>query len=178
MSCQLCYRTREGQAVYSAPVFGGDCSLKLDLEPANNVVFAVICNTDYIYTGEETRKAHFDYRLQLVEGVIGTADIHKRFYDWTKTISSPLDIEPVSSGHEIVIYPNPVNEGSVINISFINHVAEPIEVRIMNLSGQLLWAEKVTGNTSISAAHMPGPGIYFASFQTQEGISIHKIIVR
>ncbi|HSO78410.1 MAG TPA: hypothetical protein VLQ76_07570, partial [Bacteroidales bacterium] len=45
MSCQLCYRTVTGETVYSNPVFGGDCSLKLVQRPANNVVFAVICNT-------------------------------------------------------------------------------------------------------------------------------------
>jgi len=177
MSCQLCYRTRDGQTVYSAPVYGGDCSLRLDLEPANNVVFAVISNTDYIYNGEDTRKSHFDYRLQLVEGVVGTADIHKRFYDWTKTISSPLDIEPVSSGPEIVIYPNPVDKGSVLNISFDDPVTEPVEVRIMNISGQLVWAGKVAGDLSINAGKLPGPGIYFLSCQTSKGVSISKIVI-
>jgi len=178
MTCQLCYRTREGQTVYSAPVYGGECSLKLDLQPANNVVFAVISNTDYIYNGEETRKAHFDYRLQLVEGVVGTADIHKRFYDWTKTIQDPLDIEPVYSGPEIVIYPNPVDNESLINISFQYPVTTPVEVKIMNMSGQAVWTGKVTGDSSISAGLLPGPGIYLGAFQTSKGVTIRKIIVR
>lgn len=81
MNCQLCYRAVDGTPVYSQPVSGGDCSLRLDKTPANGVVIAVISNTDYIYGGESTRKAHFDYRLRLGAGVTGTADIHSRWYD-------------------------------------------------------------------------------------------------
>jgi hypothetical protein len=43
---------------------------------------AVITNTDYIYSGESTRTAHFDYRLQLVTGVTGTASVNTRWYKW------------------------------------------------------------------------------------------------
>lgn len=177
MTCQLCYRTRNGQTVYSVPVYGGECSLNLDLEPANDVVFAVISNTDYIYHGEETRKAHYDYRLKLVEGVVGPADIHKRFYDWTKTISSPLDIEPVYSGPELLIYPNPVDKESVINISFMDSFTKAVDVKIMNMSGQPVWTGRITGDTSISTGILPGPGIYFASFKTSKGTTIRKIVV-
>jgi len=88
MTCQLCYRSADGRAVYGTPVFGGDCSLRLDRAPANGVVFAVICNTDYIYEGDETRQAHSDYRLKIVEGVTGAADINQKWYDWTLNLSS------------------------------------------------------------------------------------------
>lgn len=81
MTCQLAYRATDGSCVYSQPVSNGDCILRLDKPPANNVVIAVITNTDYIYHGEATRKAHYDYRLQLGEGVTGTADIYTRWYD-------------------------------------------------------------------------------------------------
>ncbi|MBN1759134.1 MAG: hypothetical protein JW863_12490 [Chitinispirillaceae bacterium] len=81
MSCQLCYRANDGTPVYSTPVTGGECSLRLDKTPGKGVVIAVICNTDYKYLGEETRKAHFDYRLKLVSGVTAAADIYTKWYD-------------------------------------------------------------------------------------------------
>jgi hypothetical protein len=80
MTCQLCYIATDGSRVYSNIVSSGDCSLNLDKTPANNVVIAVICNTDYIYYGESTRTAHYDYRLQLGTGVSGTADVNKKWY--------------------------------------------------------------------------------------------------
>lgn len=92
MSCQLCYRADDGTPVYSAPVTEGICSLRLNKTPVN-VVIAVICNTDYIYEGDKTRKAHYDYRLKLGEGVVGAADINTRWYrDW----DLPISDDPVS----------------------------------------------------------------------------------
>ncbi len=81
MSCQLCYRATDGAPVYSTPVTSGECSLQLDKAPGKGVVLAVICNTDYNYLGEATRKAHFDYRLKLVTGISGAADIYTKWYD-------------------------------------------------------------------------------------------------
>lgn len=81
MSCQLCYRATDGSPVYSSPVTSGKCSLRLDKAPNKNVVIAVICNTDYKYLGEETRKSHYDYRLKLIEGTSGAADIYTKWYD-------------------------------------------------------------------------------------------------
>ena len=84
MTCQLCYRSADGRVVYGTPVFGGECSLTLDPAPANGVIFAVICDTDYVYEGESTRKAHHMYMLQLGEGITATANVNKKWYDWTK----------------------------------------------------------------------------------------------
>ncbi|WP_340114891.1 fibronectin type III domain-containing protein [Maribellus mangrovi] len=95
MTCQLCYRADNGTPIYSKPVSSGECSLKLEKSPANGVVIAVICNTDYVYEGEETRKAHFDYRLQLVDGVESTASVYKKWYDYETTITNIADpVEP------------------------------------------------------------------------------------
>ncbi len=91
MSCQLCYRTEKGETVYGGITKGGKCALKIDpaKTPANGVVFAVVCNTDYVYEGDKTRTTHHDYRLKLGEGAVRTADIHKNWWDWkTKTEDS------------------------------------------------------------------------------------------
>ena len=91
MSCQLCYRATDGSVVYSQPVLGGECKLVLEKKAANNVVLAVITNTDYIYEGEQTRKAHFDYRLKLGDGIKERGNWNVRWYLWdTKLTNTAL----------------------------------------------------------------------------------------
>ncbi|MGC9471789.1 MAG: T9SS type A sorting domain-containing protein [Bacteroidales bacterium] len=178
MSCQLCYRTKEGETVYSQPVFGGDCSLRIGNTPANHVVFAVITNTDYIYEGEETRKAHFDYRLQLVEGISGTADIYKPWYDWTRTISNSKGPDRIMSGPEAEIYPNPVDAGNSLYIRFPVPPEEPVYTRILTLNGQTLWSAELYGNSTLPVDQLNGPGFYLIILQTPEGITVRKLAVK
>lgn len=80
MTCQLVYRNTAGVPVYSKVVSTGECKLDLKTAPANSVVIAVITNTDYIYNGEVTRKKKYDYRLQIVKGVTGAANINTKWY--------------------------------------------------------------------------------------------------
>ncbi|MBO9703606.1 MAG: DUF4859 domain-containing protein [Sporocytophaga sp.] len=84
MTCLLAYRTTTGKAVYSEFISSGNCTLKLNEAPANGVVIAVITNTDYVYKGEATRTAKFDYRLGLVTGVTGAASINTKWYESAK----------------------------------------------------------------------------------------------
>jgi hypothetical protein len=86
MSCQLVYRATDNSVIYSKPVSSGACSLT---PPAgktikNNVVIAVICNTDFLYTGEYSRTNKFDYRLKITgsgtAGVSGAASIATKWY--------------------------------------------------------------------------------------------------
>ena len=88
MSVQLCYRATDGTPVYSEPVqiknSGSESTttLKLSKTPQSNVVFAVICNTDYQYTGNENiRTNHYNYNLKLVSGLSGAADAHTKWYN-------------------------------------------------------------------------------------------------
>ena len=90
MTCQICYRTKNGKTVYSTPVESGKCTLKLAERPANEVVIAVITNTDYIYRGEASRTTKYDYRLDLVKGVVETANIDQKWYDWELVLPSIL----------------------------------------------------------------------------------------
>lgn len=81
MTCQIAYRSTSGEPIYSEYVSSGNCTIQLDEPPADNVVIAVVTNTDYIYEGEQTRTAKFDYRINLVEGVSGAADVYTRWYN-------------------------------------------------------------------------------------------------
>lgn len=80
MRVQLAYRAADGTAVYSKPVENGEACLTLTKAPKNGVVVAVVSNVDYLYNGDETRTAKYDYRLQLVEGVTGTAPLYDKHY--------------------------------------------------------------------------------------------------
>lgn len=85
MSCQLCYRTAEGKVVYSNPFSGGSYTLDLTTDkPANGVVFAVVCNLDYIFTND-IRKYKYDYRLKLSNNA-HTANIHTSWFDWKQQL--------------------------------------------------------------------------------------------
>jgi hypothetical protein len=87
MVCMLCYRTKQGKIYYSYPVEGeGDVVMQLKAQPANNVVIAVVCNTDYIYKGEETRKQHFDYRLKMGDNIYQPAKAQLKWYNYRATV--------------------------------------------------------------------------------------------
>lgn len=74
MRLQLAYWAEDGTAVYSQPAESGEVCLRLDKPPKNDVVIAVVSNTDYVYEGEETRHAKHDYTVEMVEGATSTAD--------------------------------------------------------------------------------------------------------
>jgi hypothetical protein len=100
MTCQLVYRSTNGTPVYSQYVSSGQVSLRLDLPPANNVVIAVITNTDHIYNGESTRTAKYDYRLRLVTGVTGAAAINTRWYQSANLASARTAEGAITSSGE------------------------------------------------------------------------------
>lgn len=85
MSCQLCYRTAEGKVVYGNPFKAGSFLLDLSEDkPANDVVFAVVCNLHYTFDKNNVRKYKYDYRIKFSENA-HTANIHERWFDWKTT---------------------------------------------------------------------------------------------
>jgi hypothetical protein len=76
MTCQLVYQDSSGQIHYGNPVSSGECSIPVS-NVKNNIVVAVITNTDYIYDGGTTK---YGYTLTLGTGVSGKADIYTQWY--------------------------------------------------------------------------------------------------
>lgn len=77
MRAQLCYVTKSGTNYYSQPVQCGKMQIDITDRPANNVIFLVVCNTDYIYSNannEAQRKKHYDYRVRFGAGALAVAD--------------------------------------------------------------------------------------------------------
>jgi hypothetical protein len=103
MSCQLVYRDTSGNIHYGAPVASGVCSIPLQ-NVLNNVVIAVVCNTDYVYQGEYSRTNKFNYTLTLGSGVAGQANIYTQWFDYspatytvTASATGPGTITPVGA---------------------------------------------------------------------------------
>jgi hypothetical protein len=76
MSCQLVYQDVSGGIHYGVPVTSGACSVPTS-NVKNNVVIAVISNTDYIYDGGTTKYA---YTLGIGAGISGKASITTKWY--------------------------------------------------------------------------------------------------
>ncbi len=83
----LCYKTASGATHYSQMVRCGDMTIDITDTPANGVIFCVVCNTDYIYTGDSQRSHHWDYRIRLCEGALGIADKDKKWFMNEQTIT-------------------------------------------------------------------------------------------
>jgi len=201
MTCQLCYRATDGTPVYSHPVSSGECRLSLEKPAANGVVIAVICNTDYVYEGEETRMAHFDYRLQLVEGIEGKASIYRKWYDYKSVITDVTDpVEPfptegatiyddVTGANTIPVnkksfsskvYPNPITANDILNIDFDGKSTGTKEVRIISANGSVLF--KMKGITDVNykipiEGHLKS-GIYFVNVLANNVSDTQKIIIQ
>ncbi len=182
MTCQLCYRTKAGEIVYSQVVNGGELSLKLDKKPANNVLFAVVSNTDYIYEGDTTRKTHYDYRLKIVKNLKSTNDIYKKWYDWTLALTPVVvsldDVKSDVNTPDIQIYPNPVCSGMPLNVYFSHDTYSPVTIEIRNLSGQLVFTEKVSGSSSLQVGDQLRPGMYMLTAEMTGKRQNFKLIVK
>ncbi len=82
MRAQLCYTTKAGKTYYSQPVQCGAMQIDLTDRPANNVIFCVVCNTDYIYTNannQAQRKKHWDYRIRFGKGALQVAELYTKW---------------------------------------------------------------------------------------------------
>lgn len=181
MSLQLCYRTAKGEVVYSQPVFGGECFLKIEpaKRPANEVVLAVVCNTNYIYEGEQTRKAHFDYRLKPVKGIAYKAKIYKKWYEWTSVISDPDETglnDLKWNTLDVNIYPNPTKSKDVM-IELNCDIISPVTLNVINSKGQIILNKKIAENRINLPTKSMESGVYILNLFTDSKEFKGKIIV-
>lgn len=176
MTCQLCYRTKQGVIRYSQVVNGGECRLALDVPPANGVVFAVIANTDYIYEGEVTRTTKHDYRLQLVKGATSAAAVTKKWFDWTLTL---VDLDPVktSEGTDFTLFPNPMVKGQTLNIDLGGAQSKALRLSVTDVSGRLVYSDLVKDNTLLDSKPFQQAGLYLVTLEGEGYRSVRKLIV-
>lgn len=110
MNFLLCYRATDGTPIYSEPITGeGKATLRLDKTPSSTngsqMVFAVVVNTDYQYTGNTgIRKLHYDYKLKPEAGVSGAGAANIKYYNdfkldyaWPEIGDAPISSSSASS---------------------------------------------------------------------------------
>jgi hypothetical protein len=206
MTCQLVYRSTTGTPVYSQYVASGSCSLRLDAPPANGVVIAVITNTDYIYNGETTRKAKYDYRLRLVTGVTGAANINTKWYnsatlatartagndstaevgiDWSKycphsypNTREVAEVKKIINKAEFLMYPNPLVENNNLKLEFTNAATERTYITIVTLKGEKVFETVTTGKNYLLNTKTLKSGVYIVRIKNTKTDTTQKLVVQ
>lgn len=192
MVCQLAYRTKKGVLHYGQPVSGeGIVGIEIADKPSNDIVFALVCNTDYQYKGEETRKAHFDYRLQMLDNAYQPADANLKWYKYSLNITDRTFNKHEAVGIDEVAVSTPddkatfgfkpekavVNAGEAVNIYFTGVQHNSVQVRLHSATGQTIYAESLFRD---GAFHVPAglKGLYILEATQGADRASAKIIVK
>lgn len=184
MSCQLVYRSTSGYAYYSEPVLFGECTLSMPEAPSNGIVIAVICNTDYIYKGEETRKAHFNYRLKMGKNVTGKAATNTAWFNkWTlQAEKNPyVGIETVREATNDLTFSvknSVVTAGENIYIDYSREINSPIEVTLVSASGVLCKSYKLSERGYIQLPANLSKGFYLLQCAAENTKQSTKLVVK
>ncbi len=191
MRCQLCYRTRDGRTFYSQPVFCGKMKLTWDSsnEPANDVVFIVPCNTDYIYEGDAQRKKHWDYRIKLGDGALAPASIRKKWYFYEQTI---IDEDYVATGIETPQIAD-VNEkladakfrilsgafysGQQVRFDLAGVNPADVVAHLVGMSGVVIDAQPLSSESTIQLPANLRRGMYILALRYNGKVSTFKVFV-
>lgn len=187
MECQLAYRSKRGKVYYSQPVQGaGEVSIKLTDVPANNVIIAVVCNTDYIYKGEATRKAHYDYRLKMVENAYQPASSNYKWYNYRGLIVDKnfdkddyVSVEPIEEEVKFgfTIDKQVVKAGETLNISFTGASQWMVQVRMFAMNGRNVYNQSLLRNGAYYIPADVEPGMYILQAQNGREMASVKIVV-
>ena len=173
MNFLLAYRGTDGTPVYSEPVTGeGTAILNLSKTPSSTngtqMVFAIVVNTDYAYTGNENiRTYHFDYRLKPETGISGAGSANTAYYrdfnldyDWSSLPSTEIS----SSSQETSSSSNESSSSSVSTEIVSNYnvnITLPIDDNYAPVSFDLKLSE-VAKALGISASEISSKATYFA----------------
>lgn len=200
----LCYTTKNGECHYSQIVHCGEMQLDIDPAnlPANNVILCVVCNTDYIYTGEQQRCTHYDYRIRPIQGVKGFASKDIRWFMNEETLvdkNYDAIVQPVTAistvqtdapavapakadsklAGKLLLSTGMVMAGHDIHVACAKDIdPTKVNVRIAGLQGI------IEGNGQLNAAgnyRLPAnlrPGLYLMAFSHQGQQVSYKVVVK
>lgn len=93
-----------------------------------------------------------------------------------KMSSGPVGIEENKNETLFSIYPNPSSSVFFIELEKINQ--DNITLEITNVTGTVLYSQKVTTSNTIINTDSFSKGIYFLSIRKNNGISTKKIIIQ
>ena len=191
MRAQLCFRTKSGDCYYSQPALCGDLSLSWGTtshtKPANDVIFLVVCNTDYEYEGEETRTKHYDYRVKLGDGAnaVASKDIRWYFYentlvdeDYETGISQVSADNSDSSEGTIRILSSTLRPGGDLQLDLSGINAEDIVAHLVGVSGVVIDEQQVSQDGTISIPASLPRGLYVLSLNYNGQVASQKVFVQ
>lgn len=198
MRAQLCYRTKDGQCYYSQPVLCGKMELNWDENsaPANNVIFAVVANTDYKYTGESQRKHHYDYRIKLGDGALAVASKDIKWFMWEQTLRDTdfeTSIESIQGdatqnnhtsaqgeGNDlgIRITSSVLHAGGTIQFDLGTNAASDIVAHLTGFSGVMIDAQPMSANGTIRLPHTLPNGMYILTLARGNQQQSYKVFVK
>jgi len=188
MVCMLCYRTKQGKIYYSQPVEGeGDVLMQLQAVPANNVVIAVVCNTDYIYKDDSTRKKHFDYRLKMGQNVFCPAKAQLKWYnyksvirdtDFINGIEGISEEEPESTQFTIIPESTVVGRGEQVALHFKAASMLQVPVRLVDMSGRVVYQQSFMHDGLFLVPANIQPGMYVMQGKNGSQTSSVKMVIK
>jgi len=189
MRALLCYRTADGQCYYSQTVLCGNMSIDITPKPANGVIFCVVVNTDYIYTGSEQRKHHWDYRLRFGEGAIAVADPYIKWFYYEQKLTDKAYEDGLTGIEEVVadealasddikIMSSTFHPGGTVEVDLGSLRSSDISLRVIGASGVVTAEGRLRTDGSFTLpAHLQS-GLYVLVFTYRQQQKVFKVIVR
>ena len=194
MKALLCYRTKAGECYYSHPVECGTIRIDLSMKPANGVIFCVVVNTDYIYTGDAQRKHHWDYRIRLGKNANQVADIYKKWYYYEQNITDP-SYDPVGIGEVeieggrengsdkneyqgIRLMSGNIRVGDCLNLDLNGTDPHHVVARIVGAQGVVVQTGTLNADGTFTLPNNIPAGFYIVSFAHDGKKDVFKIIIK
>lgn len=189
MVCLLCYRSKRGRVYYSHPVEGeGNVSMMLQEKPANNVVTAVVCNTDYIYVNDKTRSKHYDYRLQMLNHVFQPADPELKWYKYRNTINdrtfdpTKTDIETAvetdASAFRVVPETTVATAGQKLALTFKGVGSIATHVYLFNEAGERVGVQTFLHDGDFNVPAGLQKGVYILKASDGRHADVVKLFIK
>ena len=203
MRAQLCYITPDGKNYYSQPVQCGKMVIDVTDRPANNVIFCVVCNTDYIYTGNDQRKHHYDYRIRFGKGALQLAELYTKWNLNEETLTdatydedaarakqeeataitapeiTPAPAAGAPGANGVRLLTGNCLAGQPITVQLASGISSSdVTVNIFGLSGIMADEAPLTGNQYTLPSNLQS-GLYFIKFIQKNGkCDTYKVIVK
>ncbi len=203
----LCYKTQSGTAYYSQMVRCGDMVIDITDTPANGVIFVVVCNTDYVYTGEEQRCNHWDYRIRLCEGALGVADKDIKWFfnentltddSWEdlsylwETVEGVEDLEEDDDddtgeadavvsmeGSSLLLVSTVVEAGGTLRVLCKGGIdPTDVSVTMVGLQGMVVDSGRLSESGTYRLPSSLRHGLYLLTFTSPTAKQSYKVIVR
>jgi serine protease len=152
------------------------------IEQGNDVSHTVSSGPYNIPAGETVRIAFALHGGSSIEDVLSSAEAARQLYETIKDGARPDPVVPVTGIIQndlpaLTIYPNPAQD--VLNISLPQIGIEPMQVRLMDVTGRHLDSRKfIAGKTTVQIDMPLQNGVYLLEVTQGDKRTIRRVIVQ